>query len=138
MVNTEHTILYLTQTAPRQAHKGYRGNAVAASAFNAWAARKVLRTPQATDNEVIKGLFLPEFYEPREALAALDKGDRIGCAISPLVGLYTTAEAKHPAIAYRRHTIGYVEDNRRAYLTRPYLNEANAIQKALGIEVSIL
>jgi len=137
MVNGDHSILYMWQTAPRVAQKGFRPNGVQYAVFNAWDLRKNGKSPDPSNITVIKNLFLPTYYTVEEALKSLESGERVGCALSNKMGLYTTATDKYPMIAYRRNTIGHMRDG-VAHVARLYADAAMNMKKKLNLEVVLL
>jgi hypothetical protein len=137
MVNGDYTIIYMYKTSPRQPHRGYRTQEILHTVFNAWNLRKLSPIPDPGNRTVIRNLFFPRYYELKEGLAALDTGERVGCALNERIGIYTSAADRFPMLAYRRSTIGYIENN-RAMIPRAYAEDAPIIHKRLGIEVSIL
>ncbi|MDE2097322.1 MAG: hypothetical protein KGL39_08775 [Patescibacteria group bacterium] len=136
LVNGDYTTLYLYQGAPRQPHRGYRPNGVHQTVFNGWSTRKIIKAPAPSDKEIIRNLFFPVYYELKEAFDVLNSGDRVGCALSRTLGLYTNADSKYPSISYRRNTVGYLENDRKAVVYKMYTDAIPTIQKKLGVEVS--
>jgi hypothetical protein len=93
--------------------------------------------PHPGDKDVLRNLFFPKYYAVEEAIKLLADGERVGCALNDRIALYTTAHEKYPALAFRRRTVGYLENERKAVIANCYLEEAAAVHKRLGVEVSI-
>ena len=104
--------------------------------FNGWSIRSVAPQLNPGDRTVLQRLFYPEYYQAQEALEALNRGDRVGCALSRNLGIYTTPQQRCPSIAYRRNTVGYLE-NGVAVIPRMYSDAIPAIRDKIGVEVVI-
>lgn len=137
MVNSNDTIIYLYRQAPREPHRGYRPGATNHTLFNGWQIRTVVPRLDPGNATVIQKLFFPEYYEVKEALEELRQGRRVGCALSRNLGLFTQSGMKYPGIAYRRNTIGYLEDEKRAVIPKMYLDALSHVRDKLGVEVII-
>jgi hypothetical protein len=60
--------------------------------------------------EMAKEIFFPLFYTRDSAIAELNQGRRIGCAITPNVGVYTSEKSNKILISYKKHTVGFVDE----------------------------
>lgn len=136
MVNAPHTVVYLFRQAPREAHRGYRPGAIQHVLFNGWDIRNINGGINSGDRDVMRNVFYPEYYTPEEAREELQSGNRIGCALSRDLGLWTAAAYKYPNIAFKRRTIGYLDD-RTAIIPRQYIDALPVLRDKLGVEVVI-
>jgi len=101
------TLAYFSISPVRQSNRGYVPSLMVIHQFNSWESRRIPK-PMADSWDVAKEVFFPRFFSFQEAKDSLNNGNRIGAAITPRVGLYTTARASCPLIAHKHVTVGYV------------------------------
>ena len=137
MVNVGPTTIYTYVTAIRHPHRGFRPALTNFTIFNTWEVRKQYPDLTPTNPEVAKNLFNPSFYGPEEAVELLSRGERIGCALSPTIGLITKKGCLTPLITYRRHEVGYLQDN-RAFISTHYTSARKILANHLNREVVVV
>jgi len=137
MVNVGPTTIYTYVTAVRHPHRGFRPALTNFTMFNTWEVRKQYPDLGPTNPEVAKNLLNPTFYGPDEAIELLDRGERIGCALSPTTGLVTKRGCSTPLITYRRHEVGYLQGS-RAFISSHYNSARKILANHLNREVVIV
>lgn len=130
MVNVGPTAYYTSMTAIRAAEKGFRAPRVTVISFNTWFLRNLIKPIDSSSSELIYALYNKEYYEPREAIQLLESGDRVGCALSPLVSLFIEPKATVIQVAYTRNMAGYLRDG-KIVLQNQYHGAARLISRSI-------
>jgi hypothetical protein len=107
--NAGPTMLYYTSMPARQSNRGYLPDYIRVHEFDAWETRAIAK-PRTSSWEVAKEIFYPTFFTLKEAVKLLDDGQRIGCAITPNVGVYSSGHTDKAQITYKRKRIGFIDE----------------------------
>lgn len=116
----------------RHSLRGFQPHYTVPHNFNSWELRNFIM-PRLSSYDVSKEIFFPTFRKTEEALAVLDSGERIGCACSPDVGVYTSYQSAAPLIAFKRYCVGYFENSREINVFPRYQHVGNLIARTLGV-----
>lgn len=106
------SLVYLYITPTRHWNRGYQPERTFLHAFNHFQARSRINNaiPTTRSREVTYQVFEPTYFQLNDLVEQLNEGTVIGGALNDRFGLYTLPTCPHPLIAYKRKTIGYMED----------------------------
>lgn len=133
------TVVFLSQTTPREPRKGLRIREARQIEFNGWETRSVLlrQNPYNERMDWVWHSFNPSFISFRDALAKLGSGEKIGVALSQDIGLYTVPQTLYPLVAFKRWTVGYVRSEVLIILHPNYADYEQEIRRITGAEVKV-
>lgn len=130
------TLSYFSYSSPRAARKGFRPRELTDTTFNRWAIRK--RYVHGRDMyDKIWHAFNPTYKSLADAVKALDEGERVGVPISKIMGVYTLPKYKTPIFAYKRWSIGHVENSDLIQIKSPFADYATEIERQTGAKVVV-
>jgi hypothetical protein len=139
MLKDGPTILFASYTTPRSPHKGFRVRELTLENFNSWDIRSQYTTGVKTTDryEWIWDVFNPLYPKFGDAYEELQNGKKVGVALSRTLGIFTQAKASKPLLAYKRWTLGYVDNAKTVVIHRMYEDYAAEIKRQTGVEVQV-
>jgi hypothetical protein len=136
MVDDGPTVVFLSYSTPRAPSKGLRTRDARINNFNDHEIYRY-RTPRSSERyDWIYHAFNPAYLNLDEALKQLNNGEKIGVALSPVLALFTSSTSKFPVLAYKRWSIGYLQD-KTAILNPQYQEYAEPVAKQLQVKVAV-
>lgn len=143
MMEDGPTVIYMSYSTPRQAHKGFRTRELILSEFNSadlrpyYAPNRPARTG-VERHDWVWSAFNPTSYSFANGYALLQDGKRVGVPISRLVGLYTLTDSEVPLVAYKRWNVGYAPDPKTIRIHKKYLDYSEDLAAQTGAEVQLI
>jgi len=133
------TIVFMSQTTPREPRKGLRIREARIHEFNGWETRNLLvkQNPYNERMDLVWAAFNPEPAPFTSSLKRLYTGERIGVSLTQDVGLFTLPKVQYPLVAFKRWTIGHVRTESSIILQPQYADYRQELQKVTGVEVKI-
>lgn len=133
------TIVFLSQTTPREPRKGLRIREARTYEFNGWETRNILvkQNPYNERMDWIWKAFNPEHALFKPSFQKLNSGERIGVAVTQDVGMFTLPKIPYPLVAFKRWTVGHARTEELIVLQPQYGDYQQQLQKVTGVEVKV-
>jgi hypothetical protein len=142
MLHNGPTVVFAAHKAVRNSARGHRNDKTTFHDFNMWDCREQLKghlpCRSATRYDLIWEVFNPRYEPLDKAIKILEDGEGAGVPISRNYALYVNKDSKHPLLAYKRWTIGFVPRAKSAILDENYREYAEDIEKNTGMEISFV
>lgn len=137
MLDDGPTVIFASYNTPRQAHKGFRIRELQMEQFNGWDIRGQYRAAYPSNDryEWLWTVYNPDYRRLKEAYDDIQSGKRVGQALSRMIGIYSVAKSPHPLLAYKRWTVGYMENPTLIRVFPLYQAYSEDIKRQTGAEV---
>lgn len=134
------TIIFLSQSTPREGRKGLRVRESKIHEFNSFEIQSYYLRPATYSDRLdwVWSGFNPIYTPFQEALKQLESGSTLGVPLTKDLGLYTLPKSPYPLVSYKRWTVGYVRSSALIYLYSFYADYEQYIRNRTEVEVQIV